>query len=101
MQKNKLQRKATLRTCSKGHSYHKSSDCPICPICEKERNPGEGFLSLLSAPARRAMENKGIKTVEKLATYTEKEVLGLHGLGKASLPILKKALEENKLSFKK
>ncbi len=35
----------TLRTCEKGHEYYKSSDCPTCPTCEKERTPKEGFLS--------------------------------------------------------
>lgn len=29
--------KKTLRTCKKGHRYYKSSDCPVCPACEKER----------------------------------------------------------------
>ncbi len=37
----------TLRTCEQGHEYYKSSDCPTCPVCEKERKPKEGFLSLL------------------------------------------------------
>lgn len=27
----------TLKTCSQGHRYRKSSDCPTCPICEAER----------------------------------------------------------------
>lgn len=39
----------TLRTCEKGHSYIKKSDCPTCPTCEAERKPTEGFLALLSA----------------------------------------------------
>ncbi len=55
----------TLRTCEKGHEYYKSSDCPTCPTCENERAPKEGFLALLSAPARRALEHHGIYTVEK------------------------------------
>jgi len=50
----------SLRTCAKGHKYYKSSDCPTCPICEKELKPATGFLSILSAPARRALENNGI-----------------------------------------
>ncbi|MEX2597029.1 MAG: hypothetical protein WEC59_08895 [Salibacteraceae bacterium] len=32
--------------------------------------------------------------------YTEKEILDLHGMGKASMPILRKALEEEGLTFK-
>lgn len=91
---------ATLRTCEQGHEYYKSSDCPTCPTCEKERKPKEGFLSLLSAPARRALEHRGIQTVEELSKYSEKEILKLHGMGPASLPKLRKALEESGLSFK-
>ncbi|MGH0926074.1 RNA polymerase alpha subunit C-terminal domain-containing protein [Bacillus pacificus] len=90
----------TLRRCEKGHEYYKSSDCPTCPTCENGRAPKEGFLALLSAPARRALEHHGIHTVEELSKYSEKEILKLHGMGPASMPKLRKALEEQELSFK-
>ncbi|MBS1653130.1 MAG: RNA polymerase alpha subunit C-terminal domain-containing protein [Bacteroidetes bacterium] len=90
---------ATLRTCPKGHQYHKSSDCPTCPICEAERKPKDGFLSLLGAPARRALENANIATLEQLSKYSEKEILKLHGIGKTTIPILKKQLESTGLKF--
>ncbi|MFC9707322.1 RNA polymerase alpha subunit C-terminal domain-containing protein [Paenibacillus sp. NPDC056933] len=93
--------KGTLRTCEQGHSYYKSSDCPTCPVCEKERKPKEGFLSLLSAPARRALENQGITTLRLLSQYTEKEILKLHGIGPSAMPKLRQALEEEGLSFNK
>jgi len=89
-----------LRTCDKGHNYYKSSDCPTCPTCENMRKPENGFLSLLSAPARRALENNGITSLEQLSTYSESEILQFHGMGPASLPKLKNALQENGLSFK-
>jgi hypothetical protein len=89
-----------LRTCPKGHTYYKSSDCPVCPICETERKPETGFLSTLGAPARRALENKGIKTVKQLSQYTEKEILSLHGMGKSTIPKLKDALESAGLKFR-
>jgi len=54
-----------LRTCSKGHKYYKSSACPTCPTCEQENKPNSGFLSLLSAPARRALEHNEVTTFEK------------------------------------
>ncbi|MDR9744447.1 RNA polymerase alpha subunit C-terminal domain-containing protein [Paenibacillus taichungensis] len=92
--------KGTLRTCEQGHSYYKSSDCPTCPVCEKERKPKEGFLSLLSAPARRALENQGITTLQLLSQYTEKDILKLHGIGPSAMPKLRQALEEEGLSFK-
>jgi DNA-directed RNA polymerase alpha subunit len=93
--------KKTLRTCNNGHNYYKSSDCPTCPICEQERKPDNGFLSLLSAPARRALENNGITSLQQLSTFSEKEILQFHGMGPASLPKLRNALQTNGLSFKK
>ncbi|MEO8171919.1 MAG: RNA polymerase alpha subunit C-terminal domain-containing protein [Sediminibacterium sp.] len=89
----------TLRTCKQGHRYYKSSDCPTCPVCEEERKPTDGFLSVLSAPARRALENKGITTVKKLSTFTEAEILSLHGMGPGSMPKLKNALKNAGLVF--
>ncbi|CAM3877682.1 hypothetical protein [Mesobacillus thioparans] len=90
----------TLKTCEKGHQFYKSSDCSSCPSCEKERKPNSGFLSRLGAPARRALENNGILTLEKLSEFTEKEILQLHGMGPTSLPKLRAALKEERLSFK-
>ena len=90
----------SLRTCTKGHKYYKSSDCPTCPTCEQERKPESGFLSTLSNPARRALENNGITTIQELSKYSEKDILKLHGMGPASLPKLRDALVSNGLSFK-
>lgn len=90
----------TLRTCSKGHKYYKSSDCPTCPICETERKPKDSFLSLISAPARRALERENIKTLKDLSKWTEEELLQLHGFGPSSIPKLKQVLEANNLSLK-
>jgi DNA-directed RNA polymerase alpha subunit len=89
-----------LRTCKNGHQYYKSSDCPTCPICEAERKPKDEFLSLLSAPARRALEHNNITTLQGLAKYTEAEILKFHGMGPGSIPKLKNALKENGLDFK-
>ncbi|KJB88114.1 hypothetical protein AZ66_09295 [Paenibacillus sp. E194] len=90
----------TLRTCKRGHQYYKSTDCPTCPVCEQERKPQEGFLAILSAPARRALERNGITTLAELAKYSEKEIMQVHGMGPASLPKLRNALQEAGLSFK-
>jgi len=83
----------TLKTCPEGHKFYKSSDCPSCPICEEERKPKDSFLALIGAPARRALENEGITSLEKLSAYSEKDLLSLHGFGKSSLPKLKDALK--------
>jgi DNA-directed RNA polymerase alpha subunit len=92
--------KATLRTCEKGHRFFKSTDCPTCPVCESEKRPLQAFLAALSAPARRALEQKCIATLHQLSTFSEKDILRLHGVGPASLPILRKALSEEGLTFK-
>lgn len=88
------------RTCKNGHVYYKSSDCPTCPTCEQERIPTQGFLAILSAPARRALENNGITTLEELSRFSEKEILQFHGMGPASIPKLRNALAANGLRFK-
>ncbi|NCI51961.1 hypothetical protein GWC95_18700 [Sediminibacterium roseum] len=89
------------RTCPNGHTYYKTSDCPTCPVCEAVKKPAGGFLSLLSAPARRALASKNIQTEKQLSQCTEKEILALHGVGPAAIPVLKKALQEKGLTFKK
>jgi predicted RecB family nuclease len=92
--------KGDARTCPKGHKYYKRSDCPTCPRCEEERKPKDGVLSLLPAPARRALENKGIKSLTELAMCSEADILKLHGMGKSSIPKLKTALALAGLEFK-
>ena len=91
----------TLRICKNGHQFYKSTDCATCPVCEKQKEPVTGFLSLLSNPARNTLINQGIDSIEKLSTFTEKEILSLHGMGKASIPALLKSLSAGGLSFKK
>lgn len=95
-----MEGKKVLKTCENGHQFYKSSDCPVCPFCENERKPHDNFLSNLVAPARRALENNGINTLEQLSNYTEKEILSFHGMGKSSIPKLVKLLAEKKLTFK-
>ena len=93
--------KKNVKKCSKGHTFTKTSACPTCPICEQKRKPKEGFLSYFAAPARRALENKGIKTVKQLSKFTQAEMMALHGIGPSSLPIFQKALKSEGLTFKK
>lgn len=96
--------KGTRRTCSRGHVYYKSSDCPVCPICwagyYKDRKKSD-LPENMSAPALRALLTEKITTLTKLARYSEKEILALHGMGPASLPGLRKALKAKGLAFKK
>jgi hypothetical protein len=92
--------KKTLRVCKNGHQFYKSSDCPTCPICESEKNK-DGFLALLSAPARRALVYNGITTLKQLSAHNEKDILSFHGMGPASIPVLRSALKKEGLTFKK
>ena len=93
--------KGILKVCKNGHQFYKSSDCPTCPICENERKPTSGFLSLISGPARRALEHAGIKTLNQLSKQTEAEILKLHGTGPSTIPKLRAALQLKGLSFRK
>lgn len=90
------------KTCSRGHKFQKSSDCPICPVCwsgfYKDKNRGD-FPRGLSAPALRALLNSNITSISKLAKFSEKEILNLHGMGPKSIPMLKAALKKKGLRF--
>lgn len=61
----------------------------------------DGSLPHISAPVMRAFTNAKIKSLKDLSKWTEKDLLTLHGVGPSSIPALKKALKEHKLSFKK
>jgi predicted RecB family nuclease len=95
-----MKQKSKLKTCKNGHTFYKNSDCPFCPACEEERKSNDISFSVLAAPARRALENNGIKTVEKLSNFNEKEILGFHGMGKSSIPKLVALMKEKNLKFK-
>lgn len=81
------------RTCVNGHLYYKTSEGPVCPQCEAARRPQSGWLAKLSAPARRALGNAGIQTIRQPASFSEKEILALHGMGPSSLPHLQAAMK--------
>ncbi len=58
------------------------------------------FLPQLSAIARRALQNNGIKTLKDLTKYTEVEILQFHGIRKTAIPMLQKALKERGFNFR-
>lgn len=66
----------------------------------KEKKLNDNFLLLMSAPAKRALENNGIDTLEKLSGFTVKEILQFHGIGKSAIPKLSDALKAKGLSLK-
>jgi uncharacterized protein YdhG (YjbR/CyaY superfamily) len=54
----------------------------------------------IGAPAERALMNANITTLKQLATYSESELLELHGMGPQAIGILKKLLKAKGLGFK-
>ena len=53
----------------------------------------------IGKPAKRALANLEIHTLEELTRLSEAEFLQLHGVGKKALQILKVALNDHNLSF--
>ena len=68
---------------------------------KKNLKPQESPFSILVAPARRALENKGILSLQQLSKFSETEILELHGMGQSSVPKLRDLLKAKSLSFKK
>ena len=96
--------KGIRKVCDRGHVFYKSSDCPVCPKCwagyYRDKVQGD-FPEKMSAPALRALLNENIMNLSDLAKFSEKEILKLHGMGPASLPLLRAALKDKGLAFKK
>ena len=96
--------KKIRKVCARGHTFYKSSDCPMCPQCWSgyyRKKVQHDLPSTISAPALRALLGARINSLVNLAKYTEKEILTLHGVGPSSIPKLKRALQSKQLSFRK
>jgi uncharacterized protein YdhG (YjbR/CyaY superfamily) len=61
----------------------------------------DGIPTKIGAPARRALAIAKITSLAALANYSEKEVLALHGIGPRALPILRAALQQAGLNFRR
>ncbi|HMU69686.1 MAG TPA: hypothetical protein PLL28_03475 [Chitinophagales bacterium] len=92
--------KRKLYTCSKGHQFYKSSDCRSCPTCASLAKPKDGLLSLLSAPARRALLQHGVESEHMLVNFSREEILSWHGIGLSAMAILDLQIKKLKLSYK-
>jgi hypothetical protein len=66
----------------------------------QKSNLSKSDLPKLAAPAARALAKAGIKHLKQLATFNEKEIKQLHGIGLNALKQLKTALKAEGLSFK-
>lgn len=92
----------TLKICKMGHRFEKTSACPVCPECSSEEmnNKYCEELPAIGAPAFRALDHIGIKSLADLTQYTEKELLAQHGFGPRALRLLDEALQNKGLKFK-
>lgn len=59
------------------------------------------LLPKVGQPATRALATIGVFTLEQLSEHTEKELSELHGMGPKGIRILKEAMKEKNISFKK
>lgn len=96
--------KGTLKICSRGHRFYKSSDCPVCPQCwsgyYRTKNQSD-FPPKLAAPALRALANAKLANLCALTKLTEAELAALHGIGPRAMVLLQQALKAKKLQLKK
>jgi hypothetical protein len=86
-------------TCSKGHVFQKSSDCRTCPQCA-QMSRKSFFLPTLSAPAQRALQQKGIHELQQVTEWSAKEILQWHGVGPSAILKINDALLAAGLSLK-
>lgn len=94
--------KKTLKICSRGHKFYKSSDFPVCPKCWSGyyKNQKQSDFPKISAPALRALLNAKIMNLKELSKFSEEEILELHGMGPSTMPKLRAALKKKGLHFK-
>ena len=91
-----------MTTCTNGHTFQKTSSCPVCPICSKQEmieKYGATFPKI-GAPAFRALDNEGITNLSQLTQYTEDELLSLHGMGPKAVGLLRIALKDIDKTFR-
>jgi hypothetical protein len=87
------------QTCVHGHSFEKTTDCPVCPTCERLR-AASGPFPKIGAPATRALENAGVGGPAELTEWSERDLLALHGMGPKAVRILREHLASEGLALK-
>ena len=66
----------------------------------KSKKKHESDFPRLAAPAQRALEAVGIKSLKQLTKWSEADIKQLHGMGPNALGKLRQALADKGLSFK-
>jgi DNA-directed RNA polymerase alpha subunit len=69
-------------------------------VVTKSRNDASPWPPGVAAPARRALANAGIETLQDLALRSEAEVATLHGMGPKALQLLRGALQQQGYDFR-
>ena len=72
-------------------SYLKAAIARFVRFVSWQKSYKDSFLSLLSGPARRTLENNKTFSLEELTKFSENEILKFHGMGKAPIPKLRRA----------
>lgn len=91
---------ANERVCAKGHRYVKTSDCPTCPVCEKQKKPTTGWKVGLAAPALRALNQAKIDTVTDVQQWSKAELAKLHGMGPKAIATIEALLDLEGMGFR-
>lgn len=66
----------------------------------RQEDDGSSLPSGIGAPARRALANAGLSSLEQLTQISESELRRLHGMGPKAVEQLRVALHSRGLSFK-
>jgi hypothetical protein len=66
---------------------------------KKQEAQAESDLPKIAAPAQRALAAAGVRNLADLARFREEEVRKWHGIGPNALETLRRAMEEEGLSF--
>ena len=69
------------------------------PIRDDEASP-DTELPAIGRPARAALAVVGVTRLEQLPAWSERELLGLHGVGPKAVRILSEALADRSLGFR-
>ena len=86
------------RTCSAGHTFEKSSSCPVCPRCEEARLASSP-LPRIGAPATRALERAGVTRLDQLTGWSRSQLLATHGVGPKAVALLEQALSAHGIAL--
>lgn len=79
------------------------SDCPVVTRKSPAASGDDAVWKALglAAPARRALVNAKLTKLAQIAKRSEAEIAELHGMGPNAMKILKDALKQNKIAFRK